>query len=100
MLAGLKQKDFAPHVNSTFTITAQSGERAEVVLVEVTGKEDAYTESFSLMFKGEKPNVLAQDMHTVTHAKLGSFDMFLGPVHTGKTDAVYYEAVFNRLKNQ
>jgi hypothetical protein len=50
------------------------------------------------MFKGEKPNVLAQDTHAVTHATLGTFELFLGPVHTGKTDAVYYEAVFNRLK--
>lgn len=100
MLERLKPKDFTEHVNSTFTVTTRSGERAELSLVDVAGKEDAYTEGFSLLFKGDKQNVLPQDTHTVAHAKLGTFDLFLGPVVTGKTDAVYYQAVFNRMKGK
>ncbi len=101
MLERLTQKDFAEHVNSTFQVTTLGGERADMSLVEVKGKDDAFMESFSLLFKGLTPGVLSQDTHRVTHGVMGTFDLFLGPVMVpGRQDAVYYQAVFNRMKDK
>ncbi|NTV52629.1 MAG: hypothetical protein HGA76_06415 [Candidatus Firestonebacteria bacterium] len=100
MLERLQQKDFAQNVNSRFKVRTKDGEVAEMTLVAVTGREDEATETFSLLFKALTPGVLAHDTHAVTHDTLGTFDLFLGPVVTGKTDGVYYQAVFSRLKSR
>lgn len=55
-------------------------------------------QGFHLIFRGPVDKVFGHDTHRVSHAKIGEFDLFLGPVMYGKTDGVYYQAVFSRLK--
>lgn len=98
MLESLKQESFTPLLNTRFEIRSRDGEAVEVELVEVNGKDTAVCQMFSLLFRGPLAPVLSQDTHRVRHAILGEFDLFIGPVHTGRTDAVFYQAVFNRLR--
>lgn len=99
MLETLTQESFTPLLNTLFEIRSRDGEAVEVELVEVTGKRTAECEMFSLLFRGPWAPVLTQETHRVRHAALGEFALFVGPVHTGRTDGVIYQAVFNRLRH-
>ncbi|MBP7864536.1 MAG: hypothetical protein KA419_01195 [Acidobacteria bacterium] len=98
MLEHLTRDSFTPHLNTRFEIRSRDGGAVEVELVEVTGMQTAACEAFSLLFRGPLAPVLTQDTHRVRHAALGEFDLFVGPIHSGWTDAVCYQAVFNRLR--
>jgi len=67
-------------------------------LVEVKDSSSAAMDAFSLMFKGGFETVFRHDTHTMVHPTLGEMELFIGPVYTGKADAVYYQALFNTLK--
>ncbi len=96
----LKKADFDPHLNSKFEITSKLSGKIEVELVQIDEGNTDQTEMFSLLFKGPKDPVLPQDTHAVKHEKMGEFSLFLGPVIYKKQDGVYYEAIFNRLKEK
>jgi hypothetical protein len=97
--AELARSTFEPHLNEAFRVRPAHPGAPEVdlLLVEVSGGVQGPTESFSLLFKGPFEGVFPHDIHTLSHPALGSHEVFLGPVHTGKADAIYYQAVFSRL---
>jgi hypothetical protein len=100
MPEGLKKADFNPHLNSKFELISKSSGKIEAELVQIDEKNTDQTEVFSLLFKGPKDPVLPQDTHTVKHEKMGEFSLFIGPVIYPEQDGVYYEAIFNRLKDK
>jgi len=92
----LGSKDFAGLLRQIFEVFPRGMSRVEVELVEVEENKMGGNESFSLLFRGPAEKVFNHDTHKVKHPALGELEVFLGPVFTGKTDGVYYQAVFNR----
>lgn len=93
-MSGFKKADFEPHMATTFQVAPHGMDTVTIELVEIKDTGSADIESFSLMFKGDTASVFRHNTHTVRHPVMGEMALFLGPVHTGHTDAVYYQAVF------
>lgn len=91
----MKKEDFEAHLNSVFDVWPEGMEMQKIELVEVMDKSSGTLDAFSLLFKGSADAVFRHDTHAVRHPAMGEFALFLGPVHTGKTDAVYYQAIFS-----
>jgi hypothetical protein len=100
MVEKLNKASFDPLLNEKFEIYPQGMGKVDVELVKISDRSSEYTEAFSLLFRGPHENVFRHDTHKVKHPQLGELDLFIGPVIYPKTDGVYYEAVFNRLKNE
>jgi 6-phosphogluconate dehydrogenase (decarboxylating) len=95
----LTEKAFTELLQQKFEVQAAGVGQVDVELVEVKPIRTGQTEGFSLMFRGPKDRVFRHDTHMFKHAGLGEFSLFVGPVMSGKTDGVYYQAVFNRIKS-
>ncbi|MGH7443051.1 MAG: DUF6916 family protein [bacterium] len=97
------QADFEPHLNEIFRVrpagSSEGLREVELLLVEVSGHRQGSLESFSLLFRGPREGVFRHDTHAVSHPVLRSLDLFMGPIHSAKTDGVYYQAVFTRLRD-
>jgi hypothetical protein len=86
---------FAGHIDSAFRLSHEHG-TTELRLIEVTDGSTDRQVSFSLLFRGPRQPLLAQQIYAFEHNRLGRFDLFIVPV---KQDAhgLYYEAVVNRM---
>jgi ribosomal protein S18 acetylase RimI-like enzyme len=98
MIGKLSLHSFHPHLKDRFEVRTKSGEKVDLELVEIKDTSTGMVQGFHLIFRGPADKVFGHDTHRVSHAKIGEFDLFLGPVMYGKTDGVYYQAVFSRLK--
>jgi hypothetical protein len=96
-ISNLKKSTFDPHLSSKFEVHTESAGVVEVELIEVTDHSQESVESFSLVFKGPLEKPFEQRLHRVKHTQMGEFDLFLVPITYGKMDAMYYQAVFNRV---
>jgi len=95
---------FEPYVGDIFTTPNARGEAIALKLVSLQThaptnritKAALATKSFSLVFKasGELPPFTS--IYTVTHPRLGSFDLFLTRRKTDQGDLLY-EAVINHV---
>ncbi|NVN97718.1 MAG: hypothetical protein HXX17_00205 [Geobacteraceae bacterium] len=94
-MAGFTKSDFEPHIMTTFQVAAAGMEPVAIELAEVTDKSSTSLSTFSLLFRGCEGRVFRQDTHLVSHPVMGEMELFIGPVHTGRIDAVYYQAVFS-----
>lgn len=97
MAVRLKYTDFVPHLNSKFTIHADS-EQIDSILINVDLKnaqgDDNNEMSFSIIFQTPKDTSLLQRVYTVEHENMGELDIFLVPIGAN-VDGLQYEAVFN-----
>jgi hypothetical protein len=90
-----------PHLNSSFRIKAESG-TVRLKLAQVSDlkarNDNAHKlpggECFSLLFVGAKG--LEQQVYTVEHSALGTFDLLLVPIGKNR-GGQHYQAVFTRL---
>lgn len=98
MIEELTKAKFDPLINQKFEVHPVETAMVELELIKITESSNDYSESFSLLFRGPGDKIFRHDTHKMKHPKLGEFDLFIGPVIYPKTDGVYYEAVFNRLK--
>lgn len=96
----LVKQDFDPYLNEKFTLGLDSGEKMSLELVEIAEKNTKHTLCFTLLFRGEKERVLAQGNYGLEHTGMGKLELFLTPVMVGKDDGIYYESVFNRLREE
>jgi hypothetical protein len=96
-ISTLKKSTFDPHLNGKFEVHTESAGVVEVELIEITDHSQEGVESFSLVFKGPLEKPFEQRLHRVKHPQMDEFDLFLVPITYGKMDAMYYQAVFNRL---
>ena len=106
MLTDLRAGTFRTHMNTFFSIHLSPVTDLAVELVEVTEKGGmdrqqpsaaAHQERFSVVFRGARERLLEQAMYHMQHDQLGDLELFLVPVGQDQT-CVYYEAVFNRLR--
>jgi hypothetical protein len=93
----LKKADFDGCLNDRFIVFTEAWGELELELVEITEHQREKLECFSLIFKGPKEKLFHQKLYTLTHPNLGEFILFLVPISYGKQDAIYYQAVFNRI---
>ena len=96
-ISNLKKTTFDPHLNGKFEVHTESAGVIEVELIEITDHSRENVESFSLVFKGPLEKPFEQRIHKIKHPGMGELEMFLVPVTYGKMDAMYYQAVFNRV---
>ena len=96
MLERMTREVFEPHLNTTFRLLYGGPEPLELKLVEITGGEGAFENSysFSLVFRGGRHFTLQQHIFTLEHDHLGTLDIFLVPI-SNDPEGFLYEAVFN-----
>jgi len=87
--------DYRPHLGTSFEV---QGHPYALRLESVETFEGTATEGFSLGFSGPRSALLSQGCHPLSHAVLGSLELFLVPVQAPGTDIHAYEAIFNRLR--
>ncbi|HWG86375.1 MAG TPA: hypothetical protein VN679_01240 [Candidatus Acidoferrales bacterium] len=89
---------FSGQLHTDFTVQAGNGTPLVLKLVEVVEKQTpANVELFTLHFHGPASLRLVQQIHTLQHDKLGTFQIFLTAVE-GNNQTITYEAVFHRLR--
>jgi hypothetical protein len=94
-LAAVTPSDFEPAIDSIFEVVTGEGAHLELRLTEVAllSEQPGARQPFALRFVGPSEPVLAQITHRLSHASLGEFELFLGPIQSA-TEGVIYEAVF------
>jgi hypothetical protein len=98
MIRQPKREEFEPHMGTTFQVWPAGMETVTIELMEVKDKSTTALDSFSLLFRGSMDSAFRHNTHMVRHPVMGEMELFIGPVHTGKTDAVYYQAIFSAPK--
>jgi hypothetical protein len=87
---------FVPHVDTAFAID-DGGDAVEATLVEVRqleGHDESIRRPFVLLFRGPREPVLPQRTYEITHAQVGTHEIFIVPVESNDAGTLY-EAVFN-----
>lgn len=96
---------FAQYVNTTFVIDPGYTFPIQTTLVEVRDLRSAADkkrnlpgqECFALAFRApDEDSLVRQNTYRVRHDALGTFELFVVPVHD-KQGHLFYEAVINRL---
>ena len=96
---------FEPYVGDIFTAPNARGEAIELKLVKLEKHEPVNrltkkarpTRSFSLQFKASDELPPFTSIHTISHPRLGKFDLFLTRRKTDEGD-LFYEAVINHVE--
>jgi len=96
---------FEPYVGDIFTTPNARGEAIELKLVKLKKLEVVNqltkaarpTKTFSLQFKASDELPPFTSIYTISHPRLGKFDLFLTRRKTDEGD-LYYEAVINHVE--
>ena len=96
---------FEPYVGDIFTAPNARGEAIELKLIKLQKHEPKNeltklarpTKSFSLVFKASDELPPFTSIHTISHPRLGKFDLFLTRRKT-QQGALFYEAVINHVE--
>ena len=99
------ESTFEPYVGDIFTAPNARGELVELKLVKLQTyghKNDVTkfalsTRSFSLQFKASSELPPFTSIHTISHPRLGQFDLFLTR-RKANGGSLFYEAVFNHVE--
>ncbi|MES2056444.1 MAG: hypothetical protein V4564_10945 [Pseudomonadota bacterium] len=90
-------EDFERHIGTTFVLTDETGQTADLVLTEVTAvsasSAAAQRAQFSLLFTSHEAIVRPQTVYSLGHAEMGDLAIFLVPIARNET-GVSYEACF------
>ena len=101
MLDKLTVADFEPYLNQIFFIERESLDSLAFELIEAAPlgsnpeqqEQDLGRRSFSVIFRGPKEPLLAQQMCSLKHGEMGELTLFLVPLGPDET-GIKYEAVF------
>jgi hypothetical protein len=98
MLEAFTISTFSKHKGEKFFIHTESEDTLEAELTEVTSRgsgnvPEGKREPFSLLFNSPGDTVLPQKIYRIEHDGIGTFDLFLVPIHKDE-HGVQYEAVF------
>ena len=97
------QAEFAANLNTTFLIRADAAKPIELKLIDVKAHQSEVhprpdMERFSVFFVGPEDHFLPQSLYSLSHEKMGDFNVFLVPI--GKEpDGYRYEAIYNYYKS-
>jgi hypothetical protein len=99
MLESFTMETFLEQLNTSFRLRLGEADPLEAQLIEVTDNGTSpVQERFSLLFRTPRNRPPTQGLYRVEHEKLGEFDLLLVPNKADK-QSMYYEAVFNRLRD-
>jgi putative phosphoribosyl transferase len=98
------QAEFEANLNSTFLVKTDSAQLIELKLIEVQRHQSEVhprpdMERFSVFFVGPEDLFLPQSTYSLSHEKMGEFDLFLVPI-AKESDGYRYEAIYNYYKSQ
>jgi hypothetical protein len=100
MEASLTHEAFTQQLNSKFQVQLDEKTNVEVELVAVSEvKLYPRQEEFSIEFRGPLDSFLGQGAGNFKHDKMGEFELFIVPIRQDE-QGFYYEAIFNRLREQ
>lgn len=98
MEASLTHEVFSQHVNSKFHVPVNENTAVELDLISVSElKLYPRQEEFVIVFRGPLDIFLNQGVHVFKHDQMGDFELFIVPIRQDQ-EGLYYEAVFNRLR--
>jgi hypothetical protein len=96
----LTPESYEACLHDTFNLPLADGTATSFTLTQVKRHHDNDLQlSFSLLFFGKTPGMFPQQTYPLRHPRLGELDFFLVPIQE-KADGVFYEAVFNLLKDE
>ena len=100
MEASLTHEAFHRQINSNFRVQLDENTGVDLELVEVSEiKLYPQQEEFTIVFRGPLNAFLGQGMGNFTHEQMGEFELFIVAIRQDEL-GFYYEAVFNRLREQ
>jgi uncharacterized protein DUF6916 len=100
MAASLTHEEFSKHANTKFQVQLDQHPPVELDLIEVSElKIYPQQEEFTLLFRGPLEAFLDQGVRFLKHDQMGEFELFIVPVNQD-AQGIYYEAVFNRIREQ
>jgi hypothetical protein len=92
---------FKPYINTVFKICVDGDVPIELRLIEIKEQNQPVIEEFTLIFTGPLDRIAHDNTYRIEHESIEPFEMFIGPFFTPwKKDAVYYQAVFTRFKEE
>jgi len=95
-LENFTKSTFSGSEGDTFRLRVETGERADLVLVEATARDTERPRPFSLVFEGPGDLSLRQGRYAFEHETIGAFELFIVPIGPNpETGRLRYEAVFN-----
>jgi len=99
MLDPLKQTAYEALLHETFRLALDGGSTVDMHLrrVERLSAASPKYDSFAVEFRGPHECFLQQQSYSLTHDKMGTFDLFLVAVEEAD-DGYIYQSVFNVAK--
>lgn len=99
-MEALTHEAFTQNANTKFRVHGDENTSVELELIKISElKQYPHQEEFALEFRGPLEILLSQGIHNFSHDQMGRFEMFIVPIRQDK-QGLYYEAVFNRLREQ
>ena len=97
------QAEFAANLKTTFLVRADAAKPIELKLIDVKAHQSEVhprpdMERFSAFFVGPEDHFLPQSLYSLSHEKMGDFDVFLVPIGI-QPDGYHYEAIYNYYRS-
>jgi hypothetical protein len=98
---------FADQLNTAFQFQHSASGTVTTKLIEVTDPRPASSvgsaekdgpQCYSLLFRGSRSQLLAQNNYTIRHDALGTFNLLTTPVVSKDQKAFYYEAIISHRR--
>jgi hypothetical protein len=100
MEASLTHEAFSQNANSKFQVQDNDNSPVELELINVSElKVYPRQEEFTVTFRGPSNAYLDQGVRAFAHDRMGEFELFIVPIKK-REDGFYYEAIFNRIREQ
>ena len=100
MEPSLTHEEFTRAANTKFQVEFDENTHVDLELITVSDvRLYPQQEEFAIEFRGPLEIFLAQGPHNFSHEQMGRFELFIVPIRQDE-QGFYYEAIFNRLRNQ
>jgi len=100
MEASLTHEEFTKNANTKFQVQVDENTHVELELVKISEvKLYPQQEEFAVEFRGPLDMFLGQGGRNFAHDQMGQFELFIVPIKQDE-QGFYYEAIFNRLRQQ
>ena len=91
---------FRRQLDTAFDLCSADGASARLVLAEVNERPvTRNVEQFSVIFHAPPDCAIPDGIHTLHHASLGRFELFIVPVGASRARRTVYQACFSRAAN-
>ena len=100
MEPSLTHEEFTKNANTKFQVQVDENTNVDLELVTVSEvRLYPQQEEFAVEFRGPLDMFLGQGARNFSHDEMGQFELFIVPIKQDE-QGFYYEAIFNRLRNQ